>query len=62
MHANPSSLDTPSLAACLRQSAGEERDRQADFLRYLDPFDARGLARGRPRLPVAVLPARALAP
>src|SRR5512143_52706 len=41
MHANPSSLDPPSLAACLRASAGEERDRQVDFLRYLDPFDAR---------------------
>jgi len=41
MHADPSSLDTPSLAACLRQSAGEERDRQVDFLLYLDPFDAR---------------------
>jgi 5-methylcytosine-specific restriction endonuclease McrA len=41
MHANPSSLDTPALAACLQASAGEERDRQVDFLRYLDPFDAR---------------------
>jgi hypothetical protein len=41
MHANPSSLDTQALAACLRASAGEERDRQVDFLRYLDPFDAR---------------------
>lgn len=41
MHANPSSLDTKALAACLRASAGEERDRQIDFLRYLDPFDAR---------------------
>jgi hypothetical protein len=40
MHANPTSLDTASLAACLR-AAGEERDRQVDFLRYLDPFDAR---------------------
>jgi hypothetical protein len=41
MHANPSALDTRSLTACLRSSAGEERDRQVDFLRYLDPFDAR---------------------
>jgi 5-methylcytosine-specific restriction endonuclease McrA len=41
MHANPSSLDTQALAACLRASAGEERDRQVDFLRYLDPFDSR---------------------
>jgi hypothetical protein len=41
MHADPSSLDTTTLAACLRSSAGEERDRQVDFLRYLDPFDAR---------------------
>src|SRR5512133_2951608 len=41
MHADPSSLDTRTLAACLRSSAGEERDRQVDFLRYLDPFDAR---------------------
>src|SRR6266545_4206733 len=41
MHTNPSSLDTQALAACLRASAGEERDRQVDFLRYLDPFDAR---------------------
>jgi 5-methylcytosine-specific restriction endonuclease McrA len=41
MNANPSSLDTQALAACLRASAGEERDRQVDFLRYLDPFDAR---------------------
>jgi hypothetical protein len=41
MHANPSSLDTRELIACLHQSAGEERDRQVDFLRYLDPFDAR---------------------
>lgn len=41
MHAHPSSLDTKTLAACLRTSAGEERDRQVDFLRYLDPFDAR---------------------
>src|SRR5512144_3387423 len=41
MHANPSSLDTSALAACLRASAGEERDRQVDFLLYLDPFDAR---------------------
>jgi 5-methylcytosine-specific restriction endonuclease McrA len=41
MHANPSSLDTSALAACLRASAGEERDRRVDFLRYLDPFDAR---------------------
>jgi len=41
MHANPSSLDTQALAACLRASAGEERERQVDFLRYLDPFDAR---------------------
>ncbi|HSB18813.1 MAG TPA: HNH endonuclease [Anaeromyxobacteraceae bacterium] len=41
MHASPSSLDTRALAACLRASAGEERDRQVDFLRYLDPFDAR---------------------
>jgi hypothetical protein len=41
VHANPSALDTRSLAACLRASAGEERDRQVDFLRYLDPFDAR---------------------
>jgi 5-methylcytosine-specific restriction endonuclease McrA len=41
MHANPSSLDTRTLATCLRSSAGEERDRQVDFLRYLDPFDAR---------------------
>jgi len=41
MHANPSSLDTPSLADCLRACAGEERDRQVDFLRYLAPFDAR---------------------
>ena len=42
MHANPSSLDTPALAACLRTSAGEERHRQVDFLLYLDPFDSRG--------------------
>jgi hypothetical protein len=41
MYANPSSLDTVALTACLRASAGEERDRQVDFLRYLDPFDAR---------------------
>jgi 5-methylcytosine-specific restriction endonuclease McrA len=41
MHADPSSLDAKTLAACLRQSAGEERDRQVDFLRYLDPFEAR---------------------
>ncbi len=41
MHTNPSSLDTQALAACLRASAGEARDRQVDFLRYLDPFDAR---------------------
>jgi len=41
MHVNPSSLDTRALAACLKASAGEERDRQVDFLRYLDPFDAR---------------------
>ncbi len=41
MHTNPSALDTQALAACLRASAGEERDRQVDFLRYLDPFDAR---------------------
>ncbi|HSB20724.1 MAG TPA: HNH endonuclease [Anaeromyxobacteraceae bacterium] len=41
MHANPSSLNTQALAACLRASAGEERDRQVDFLRYLDPFDSR---------------------
>jgi 5-methylcytosine-specific restriction endonuclease McrA len=41
MHANPSTLDTRALAACLRASAGEERDRQVDFLRYLDTFDAR---------------------
>lgn len=41
MHADPSSLDAKTLAACLRSSAGEERDRQVDFLRYLDPFDAR---------------------
>jgi 5-methylcytosine-specific restriction endonuclease McrA len=40
MHADPSSLDAKTLAACLRSSAGEERDRQVDFLRYLDPFDA----------------------
>jgi 5-methylcytosine-specific restriction endonuclease McrA len=41
MHTDPSSLDAKTLAACLRSSAGEERDRQVDFLRYLDPFDAR---------------------
>jgi 5-methylcytosine-specific restriction endonuclease McrA len=41
MHANPSSLDSKALVACLRATAGEERDRQVDFLRYLDPFDAR---------------------
>jgi hypothetical protein len=41
MHADPSSLDARTLTACLRNSAGEERDRQVDFLRYLDPFDAR---------------------
>jgi 5-methylcytosine-specific restriction endonuclease McrA len=41
MHADPSSLDAKTLATCLRSSAGEERDRQVDFLRYLDPFDAR---------------------
>jgi hypothetical protein len=41
MHANPSALDTRSLTAALRSSAGDERDRQVDFLRYLDPFDAR---------------------
>jgi hypothetical protein len=40
MHADPSSLDARTLAACLRSSAGEERERQVDFLRYLDPFDA----------------------
>src|SRR5512138_414226 len=45
MHANPSSLDSTSLAACLRATAGEERDRQVDFLRYLDAFDARGAFR-----------------
>jgi hypothetical protein len=41
MYPDPSSLDTQALAACLRTSAGEERERQVDFLRYLDPFDAR---------------------
>ena len=41
MHADPSSLDAKTLAACLRATAGEERERQVDFLRYLDPFDAR---------------------
>src|SRR5512142_806913 len=41
MHANPASLDSTTLAACLRATAGEERDRQVDFLRYLDAFDAR---------------------
>jgi 5-methylcytosine-specific restriction endonuclease McrA len=41
MHADPSALDAKTLTACLRSSAGEERDRQVDFLRYLDPFDAR---------------------
>ncbi len=41
MHANPASLDSPTLAACLRAAAGEERDRRVDFLRYLDAFDAR---------------------
>jgi 5-methylcytosine-specific restriction endonuclease McrA len=41
MHADPSALDVRTLAACLRSCAGEERDRQVDFLRYLDPFDAR---------------------
>src|SRR5512146_2800736 len=41
MHANPASLDSTTLAACLRATAGEELDRQVDFLRYLDAFDAR---------------------
>ena len=41
MHPRPSSLDTKQLADCLRAAAGDERDRQVDFLRYLDPFDAR---------------------
>jgi 5-methylcytosine-specific restriction endonuclease McrA len=41
MHLDPSTLDTKTLAECLRASAIEERDRQVDFLRYLDPFDAR---------------------
>jgi len=41
MHKDPSSLDTRTLAACLRASAGEERDRQVDFLLYLVPFDSR---------------------
>ncbi len=41
MHANPASLDSTILTACLRATAGEERDRQVDFLRYLDAFDAR---------------------
>jgi hypothetical protein len=41
MRADPASLDTPTLTRCLRASAGEERDRQGDFLLYLDAFDAR---------------------
>ncbi len=41
MHANPASLDSATLTACLRAAAGDERDRQVDFLRYLDAFDAR---------------------
>jgi 5-methylcytosine-specific restriction endonuclease McrA len=45
MHANPGSLDSTTLAACLRATAGEERDRQVDFLLYLDAFDARAAYR-----------------
>jgi len=41
-----SSLDTPSLLALLARSAGEERDRQVDFLLYLAEFDAREAYRG----------------
>src|SRR5512147_306612 len=41
MHANPAALDSTTLAACLRATASEERDRQVDFLRYLDAFDAK---------------------
>ncbi|HSN89742.1 MAG TPA: HNH endonuclease, partial [Anaeromyxobacteraceae bacterium] len=41
MHADPYSLDTKALTDRLRATAGEERGRQVDFLRYLDPFDAR---------------------
>jgi hypothetical protein len=41
MRSDLAALDTPTLTRCLRECAGEERDRQVDFLRYLDAFDAR---------------------
>jgi hypothetical protein len=41
MHANPSALDTKTLVSRLIAAAGEERDRQVDFLLYLSAFDAR---------------------
>ncbi len=59
MHANPSSLDTQALATCLRASAGEERDRQVDFLRYLDPFDAYKTDEETKHLVAALQPRRA---